>query len=121
MFMFTDDKINLFLQSYVHNNNNKSIVQFIKLFFKNKFFKSKELTRQQEHKLKKQKEKQLRKIIFNMRIIFLINRKKRNNIKQLQLDNVYNKLQEIKILNKNETQKNIFENNLTLNNTILYL
>ena len=121
-FKFTDDKINLFFQSYVHNNQNKDIVHFIKLFFKRNFFKSKTKS------LQKKKEKELQKSLHKIRISQLLFLLEKNKNKQLSLKceykeicNKYNKLQKISKLNNNETIKNNLEKDLTLNNTIIYL
>ena len=120
-FKFTDDKINLFLQSYVHNNQNKNIAHFIKLFFKRKFFKSKTKS------LQKKKEKELQKLLHKIIIFQLLLLQEKNKNKQLSLNckceeicNKYNKLQKISKLNNNETIKNNLEKDLTLNKTLIY-
>lgn len=121
-FKFTDDKINLFLQSYVHNNQNKDIVHFIKLFFKRKFFKSK--TKNLQKKKEKELQKSLHKIIiFQLLLLLEKNKNKRLslNCKCEEIYNKYNKLQKINKLNNNETIKNNFEKDLTLNKTLIYL
>ena len=122
MFKFTDDKIGLFIQTYVHNNKNTSIVHFIKLFFQNKFFNAKKLQKTKElKKLKERKQqKKLQNLIKNLQHTFLQIFNKKNYINKIRLNYIYNRLLNITILNNNETQKKYFENNLTLNKTILY-